>query len=87
MDLNQTKAELKGKSECEIAAMVWRAESDKAVLIELLKPFSQFSCSPIGECDCHNCKARDFIVQREINLQQETTTGIFADFPSIREEE
>ena len=30
-------------------------------LVDALKPFAQFSCSPIGECNCHNCKARDLV--------------------------
>jgi hypothetical protein len=22
-----------------------------------LKPFANYACSPIGECNCHNCRA------------------------------
>lgn len=35
------------------------ATIDKLILS--LKPFAQFACSPEGECDCHNCAARDLI--------------------------
>lgn len=30
-------------------------------LLEALRPFANFACSPPGECDCNNCKARDVI--------------------------
>jgi hypothetical protein len=26
-------------------------------LVEALRPFAKFSCSPQGECDCNNCRA------------------------------
>ena len=30
-----------------------------------LKPFAQFACSDKGECDCHNCHARDLLKQKK----------------------
>lgn len=32
-------------------------------LLEALEPFAQFACSPPGECECHNCHARDVIAK------------------------
>ena len=43
----------------EIQAL--QADNDR--LREGLKPFAVFACSPTGECDCYNCKARDLLAQ------------------------
>lgn len=32
-------------------------------LLEALRPFANFACSPSGECDCFNCKARAAIAK------------------------
>lgn len=32
-------------------------------LLEALDPFAQFACSPPGECQCHNCRARDIVAK------------------------
>jgi hypothetical protein len=32
-------------------------------LRKLLAPFAAFACSPPGECDCHNCRARDALAE------------------------
>ena len=58
---------------------LWQASrnavSDESVnrinaLEDALKPFARFACSPKGECDCHNCKARDLLdVSKQTNKQ------------------
>jgi hypothetical protein len=30
-------------------------------LLEALRPFANYACSPAGQCECHNCRARDAI--------------------------
>lgn len=30
-----------------------------------LRPFAEFACSPKGECDCHNCVARDALAKAD----------------------
>jgi hypothetical protein len=32
-------------------------------LVAALRPFAAFACSPPGQCNCHNCRARDVIAQ------------------------
>lgn len=33
------------------------------LLVEALRPFANFACSPAGQCDCHNCRARAAIAK------------------------
>lgn len=35
----------------------------KEKLLEALEPFAAFACSPPGECECHNCRARDVFIK------------------------
>lgn len=35
-----------------------RLERVNAELVEAVRPFSNYACSPPGECECHNCRAR-----------------------------
>lgn len=34
-------------------------------LLEALRPFANYQCSPPGQCECHNCKARDAVAKAE----------------------
>ena len=45
----------------DIIADYEQLQKDKAELVEALKPFAKFACSPEGECDCHNCTAKSII--------------------------
>ena len=38
-------------------------------LLKALEPFAKFACSPAGECDCHNCRARDAIAKARGGVQ------------------
>jgi hypothetical protein len=33
-------------------------ERVNAELVEAVRPFANYACSPPGECECHNCRAR-----------------------------
>lgn len=32
-------------------------------LVEALCPFANYACSPVGQCKCHNCRARDVLAK------------------------
>lgn len=34
-------------------------------LLEALRPFANYACSPADQCECHNCRARDVIAKAE----------------------
>lgn len=42
-------------------------EADEGIkdLEDALRPFARFHCSPKGECECHNCRARDLLEEAE----------------------
>lgn len=31
--------------------------NERYELVEALRPFAKFQCSPAGECECNNCRA------------------------------
>jgi hypothetical protein len=32
-------------------------------LVDALRPFANYACSPAGTCACHNCRARDVLTK------------------------
>ena len=46
-----------------LAELAGREADERIAALETaLKLFAQFACSPKGECDCNNCKARDLLI-------------------------
>ena len=41
-----------------VAAATSAQDAQIAMLREALRPFANYACSPAGQCDCHNCRAR-----------------------------
>lgn len=59
-----------GHSDARRAAAEIANEADGVIyeLLEALRPFAAFACSPAGECGCHNCRARDVIAKAKGEL-------------------
>ena len=45
-----------------LAELLGREADERIAKLEgALKPFAEYACSNKGECECHNCVARDLL--------------------------